>query len=203
MRHAVAVLYAAALTANCTHAEGYGPSLTVLLDFEDTASSQSIGEMRREVQQIMKPAGIFVNVRLRSDLQPAEHFEDLVLIRFKGLCRGMPDPMLIDERGPAAFARFYTVQGQVQPFGEVACDRVRRAVDSALWGGQRRDREELFGRALGRVLAHELVHVLGKTPAHGKSGVFRESLSGAQLVSDRLELHPADRDRLRHILRVR
>jgi hypothetical protein len=199
MRHAAALLFVLPLVSAGLRAEGYGPSLTVLVDFQQAASPESVGEMRREIQHILKPAGVDVDVRLRSEVGGNQDFQDLVLVKFKGACRPL-DPMLVDERGPAAFARSYTMDGDVQPFGEVACDRVRRAVESAMWGGERDQAETLFGRALGRVVAHELFHMLGSASRHSKTGVFKESLSGAQLISGSLELSSKDAEDLRRKL---
>jgi hypothetical protein len=198
MRHAAALMIACALASPGVFAEGFGPSLTVLLDFREAASRESLGEMQREVQQLLEPSGLRVELKLKSDFHSGDSFSDLVLVRFNGNCAAPVDPMLIDERGPLAFAR--TSGGQVLPFGEVACDSVRRAVETALWGGQRNNREELFGRALGRVVAHELVHILVRTDVHGKSGVFKPSLSGDQLIADHLALSPGDTRRLRESL---
>jgi hypothetical protein len=195
MRHAAALIFACLLATSGVFAEGFGPSLTVLLDFREAASRESLGEMQREVQQLLQPAGLRVELKLKSEVRSGDSFNDLVLVRFNGNCGAPVDPILIDERGPLAFAR--TNAGQVLPFSEVACDSVRRAVEAALWGGQRNYREELFGRALGRVVAHELVHILARTEVHGKSGVFKPSLSGDQLISDHLELSPGDARRLR------
>lgn len=54
----------------------------------------------------------------------------------------------------------------------------------------------LFGRALARVMAHEIVHMVGKCAGHSHAGVFRHALSGRQLIADKLELGPEDIARL-------
>lgn len=200
MRHAVALFYGLAFAVLGLHAEGFGPSVTVLLDFREAASAGSIGSMEREVRHLLAPAGLNVQLKLRSDVQPDESFDNLVLVRFQGNCAAQPDPMLIDERGPGPLALARTAEGQIQPFSEVACDSVRRAVDSALWGGQRNRREELFGRALGRVVAHELVHIVGQTGKHAKTGVFTTSLTGSQLIADGMTLDAADAKLIRKSL---
>jgi hypothetical protein len=179
------------------HAEGYGPSLTVLLDFQEAASPQTVGAMQREVRHLFEPAGMRVEVRLATNIQAGETFDRLVLMKVKGSCTPPADPMLIDERGPGPLAFPSTNNDAVQPFGEVACDSVRRAVESTLWGGQRRESEQLFGRALGRVVAHELAHIVAGTGEHGKSGLFTPALSGAQLVADHAEFNAEDVQRLR------
>ena len=56
--------------------------------------------------------------------------------------------------------------------------------------------DALLGRALGRVLAHEVVHILSKSGQHGTSGVARTALSGSQLIAPELRLEPEDLDRI-------
>jgi hypothetical protein len=84
----------------------------------------------------------------------------------------------------------------VQPFSEVACDKVTSAVRSAMFGGDFGNADVLLGRALGRVLAHEVVHILSKSSAHGRTGVARTSLSGSQLIAPQLRLETEDLERL-------
>jgi hypothetical protein len=55
----------------------------------------------------------------------------------------------------------------------------------------------LMGRALGRVLAHEVVHILTKSGAHGHDGVAKTALSGTQLIAPELRLEPEDVNRIR------
>ena len=196
MRQAAILLFATAFALG-VRAEGYGPGLTVLLDFQEAASLESMGEMRREVQQLLQPSGLRVELRLVSEVIQGDTFNDLILVKFKGNCSPPADPLLMDERGPGPLAFAHTADGRIQPFGEVACDSVRRAVESALWGHQHGIREELFGRALGRVVAHELAHILAQSNTHGKTGVFKPSLSGAQLIADHMEFSAEDTQRLR------
>lgn len=197
MRHAVALTILAACAMTSVHAEGYGPSLTVLLDFQSAASLESVGELQREVQHLLKPSGLRLQLRLRSEVRDNDAFDDVVVVTFKGNCQFPSDPMLLDERGPGPLAFAHTAEGKIQPFSEVGCDSVRRIVESALWGDQRRNRDQLFGRALGRVVAHELVHMLTQTNTHAKTGLFKPSLSGTRLIAEHLELTPEDYARLR------
>jgi hypothetical protein len=63
-------------------------------------------------------------------------------------------------------------------------------------GGDFANADLLFGRALGRVLAHEVVHILSKSGAHSRTGVTRTSLSGSQLIAPELRLGAADVERI-------
>jgi hypothetical protein len=63
-------------------------------------------------------------------------------------------------------------------------------------GGDFSKADVLLGRALGRVLAHEVVHILSKSGTHGRTGVARTSLSGSQLIAPELRLGAADLERI-------
>jgi hypothetical protein len=66
-------------------------------------------------------------------------------------------------------------------------------------GDDLRRADVLFGRALGRVLAYELVHVLTRSGEHGREGVERPALSGKELISGSLLLSRADLIRLQQV----
>ncbi len=45
----------------------------------------------------------------------------------------------------------------------------------------------MYGRALGRLLAHERYHVVGKTRDHTSAGVTRAAVSVSDLISDQFK----------------
>jgi hypothetical protein len=167
--------------------------LTIVLEFKGPHSDRSIAEMKHELEGIMKQTGRNVAFRERREVQE-DSFDNLVVVRFNGTCMVRPAGYMFDERGPLAYT--HTVGGEVLPFSEVECDKVVASVRSAMFGGDYAHADTLLGRALGRVLAHEIVHILSGSGDHGKAGVARESLSGAQLIGSELGIEPADRDRL-------
>ncbi len=192
---AIAVCLAGSLLPIAARAEiAIGTNLTVLLDFEGPRSDATVREMNREIDYLLRRTGVNLSMRLRSEIKPDEDFEDLVLLRFRGSCKMENMAPLMDERGPLAWS--HSVEGAILPFGEVACEKIRRAVEGALWGGQKKQRDELFGRALGRVVAHELYHIIGGTHAHGKRGVAQPSMSGQELIADRMEIANEDVERM-------
>jgi len=175
----------------------HSPSkLTVVMDFQGSPSPRALSAMERETEGILKPAGLSLGWRLATDAA-RESFEDLVVVEFKGACQFDPVPYVYDELGPMAFT--HSSDGNVQPFAEVSCSKVAASVSSALEGEGFPKADALFGRALGRVLAHELVHVLTGSEAHGREGVQRAALSGKDLISSALVLSPADLARLREV----
>jgi hypothetical protein len=171
----------------------FGEGITIVLDFQGPRSEQSVAEMKREFAGIMKDSTLRFDFRWRSQASE-EALTDLVLVRFTGKCVLEPVGYLYDERGPMAFT--YSTDGIVQPFSEVACDKVTSAVRSAMAGSDFANADVLLGRALGRVLAHEVVHILSKSGAHGRTGVAKTALSGSQLIAPELRLGPEDVERI-------
>ncbi|WP_031500162.1 hypothetical protein [Bryobacter aggregatus] len=160
------------------------PQLTVLLSIEGKSSPSTLAELKSELGDIMKDTGRTLDVRLRQDAAPTESFQDVVLVSLKGTCKMEKLQVFSDERGPLAWT--HSTDGAVLPFAEVSCDRIARSVASELWGGQRNQADKYLGRALGRVLAHELYHILGQTHEHNLDGsVAKEALSAKQLISDK------------------
>lgn len=181
------LLLAAALASACVAAGGLPVhNLTIVIEFDGTPSEPSVAEMEQELERIYREAGTQVSFRTRDQVQGGVA-SDLVLVRFRGRCMmDRTPPPLYDESGPLAWTR--VVEGAPSSFGEVNCDMVRKAVLSALWGQDYGRQELLFGRALGRVLAHEVYHMMAKTLHHGSTGVTEPALSGAQLIADSLDL---------------
>jgi hypothetical protein len=170
------------------------PDVTVVLDIKGSFSPGALLQMQKEADEIIGSSGIELGWRMRSDAT-AGTFKDLVVLTFKGACVIDPTPMLHDELGPYAFTR--VSNGEVQPFGEVDCGRVANSVKGAMAGDDYQKADLLMGRALGRVVAHELVHMLTKSGRHAHEGVYKASLSGKQLISDSLPLSALDVDHLR------
>jgi hypothetical protein len=165
-----------ALLASLAHAG----DLTIVLDFQGPRSARSIAEMKREFADIMKDSGLSFDWRTRTEAA-GQSYPNLVLFKFKGKCVLEPVGYLYDERGPLAFT--YSNDQSIQPFSEVECDKVTAQVRSAMFGGDYAQADLLLGRALGRVVAHEMVHILSNSKRHGPEGVSKEALSGKDLIS--------------------
>jgi hypothetical protein len=171
--------------------------LTVVLDFKGPHSRTSLNEMKRESGLILNSSGVLLDWRMFGE-NPSESYNDLVVMRFKGVCRYEPAVPIYYGLGPLAIT--YTANGEVQPFGEVDCDRVVNSARNAMSGGDYARGDLLIGRAMGRVVAHELVHMLTKSGQHGTEGVEKPALSGKQLIEGYLPLSVFDIDRLKQEL---
>jgi hypothetical protein len=180
----------------CAHAPVMAaPPVTLVLQFDQVYSAESLAVMEREVASIVSESGIKVDWRLLTDLRPTDSFESLVVVHFHGACNMEPALAPIDPRTYYGFT--YISDGYVLPFSEVECDKISNSIRPAMSKRQWRERDSVLGRALGRVLAHELFHMLAKTQHHADEGVTKSALSPSQLISDKLSMAPADLETLK------
>ena len=113
----------------------------------------------------------------------------LVVVKLVGRCDMDGSPALLIP-GPLGWS--HESDGVVLPFSDLACDNIRGAVQNALLAGNQARGNVLLGRAMGRVLAHELYHVVADSAEHGEDGVAQPALSARELTSGQLELRPSD-----------
>lgn len=157
--------------------------VTVVLQFEARHSEPSINEMKRELQALMKGSGVELNWRQLDELSASDSFPSLIVIKFHGSCEAsaLTTPLPGES---VALAYTHVSNGNVIPFADVECDRIRNSLAAVRTGYSSRN-DLLFGRAMGRVLAHELHHIIGRTRVHTEHGVSRKCLSPQDLIADR------------------
>ena len=134
-----------------------------------------------ELESIMEPIGLHFEWR---DLAKAGHevSAELAVVSFKGRCDVAN--LIGRTKFEGALGWTHVSDGQILPFTDISCDRVREFAQSGLIAFNAADREEKFGRAIARVLAHELYHIFANTMHHGSMGVAKEAYSIQDLLSD-------------------
>ena len=180
MRPVICALFAVVASACSAFATA---RVTLILQFDAAHSEQSVSEMKTELQSLMRDAGVELSWRRIDELSSSDSFPSVVVVTFHGSCEMKPfAPPLPSE--PVALASTHLSDGHVIPFADVECDRIRSSLRSAhAESGNVGDL--LFGRAMGRVLAHELHHIIDRTRAHTPHGITRKSLSPRDLIADR------------------
>jgi hypothetical protein len=163
---------------------GEGPfALTaVYTEFEHEPPPLVVDSLKRELTSIMSPAGMPLEWRSLAAPRTGETFSELAVVTFKGTCdlSGLI-PRRIDT-GALGFT--HLTDRQIIPFSEVDCDRIRGFLSKALVPMGPPDREEVFGRAIARVVAHELYHIFTKTVHHGSSGLSQATYTVRDLMAD-------------------
>jgi len=68
----------------------------------------------------------------------------------------------------------------------VDCNLIRQLIAEPLAGAPPIEQHRLLGRAMARVLAHEMYHVLTNSTKHGTHGIAKAAYSCAELAADHL-----------------
>jgi hypothetical protein len=162
----------------------------VFCDFHSQPESAVVDRMKAEIRDILRPAEIDISFRdLRRYTPDAqdEVFQKTVIIHFQGACQSefRVSPLVLDDTAVVSspeLARTDIQDGHVLPYVNVYCNEIRAFVPAAAHVSQ----QQIFGRALGRVVAHELYHALLNTRKHAQRGLARSSQSPRDLTGDEL-----------------
>ena len=149
-------------------------------------SKVAVHEMGREAAHILKQSGVSLRLRVGAPSQAVNGM--LVVVKLVGHCDMDGSPAFL-EPGPLGWA--HEVKGSVLPFSNLACDNLRGAVEAAMSDNNQIRGNVLLGRAMGRVLAHELYHIVADTADHSREGVTQAALTPRELTSGDLELLPS------------
>ena len=158
--------------------------LGVYYSFDAPAPAALLDEMQSELTRILAPSGLSADWRASDE--PRRHGEDfpgLVVFRFSGHCT--VDDFEGDAPNPAgqALAETDIINGHVLPFAKVDCDRVRALIAPTLKRMPRDWQTETLGRALARVGAHEIYHMLTGVEEHASRGIFQAGHSRRDLTA--------------------
>ncbi|MBL8216771.1 MAG: hypothetical protein JNK87_38985 [Bryobacterales bacterium] len=161
--------------------------------------------MRAEVEALLDSTGLLLDWRLLGTQTGTEVHTNLYVIRFRGHCHTRDLRVLYSELGPygdpTILGLSHTSDNNILPFGQIDCDNVRRSIAAAALSREESQREAVLGRALGRVFAHELFHMMTGRSGHSRKGVFKASQRREDLTSARLEFETGELEELRQLAR--
>ena len=175
--------------------EAQPPAITVYTQFENTPSAVSASTMRQDLEAIMDPMGLQFTWRDLRGSSGSEVSVELVVVSFKGTCQ-MTDALPPNGES-GALGWTHMSDGAILPFSDVDCDKIRRFIASEVRSLDSQQREIVYGRAVGRVLAHELYHVFSNTTRHAAWGVAKAFYTAHDLVSDEFHFQEKDNRALR------
>ena len=190
MKQLVFCLALAALPALCASSQSVAGSLapvTLYTDFQQAVPQAVVEALRGEVDSIMSPLGLRFEWRPLSDFRSERVSAAVAVAHFEARCD--VSGLVMRENQPGSLGWTEISGGTILPFTHVDCERVRTFLQTTLLGYHPHDRERAYGRALGRVLAHELYHVFGNTPKHVASGVAKEKYSVEDLLAADFKFH--------------
>jgi hypothetical protein len=150
------------------------------------ASTVVLEAMQRETEALMD-SGSFHLQWLHEPHEVAA--ASLVVVHLEGSCN--PWPAAVIQPAVQRLASTSVANGRILPFINLDCAALRQFLARALRGTLKPSPQFLYGRALGRLLAHELYHVVGKTRDHTSAGVTRAAVSVSDLISDQFKFGKA------------
>lgn len=142
--------------------------------------AESRSAMRAELQRLLAPAGIEVFWKDIHYRKTTEDFELIAVASFEGSCSpSVTTSTPVTEK----LADTSITDGHILPFFRVDCTRVVQLLGSQM-------ESAMVGRALGRVIAHEIYHIVGRTAEHHDTGVAKAVFSAWDLKDPRFEFDP-------------
>jgi hypothetical protein len=153
----------------------------VYTHFQQPPSALLTTSLQTEVESIMAPIGLTFRWLDIGDADGKQLSSELAVVNFLGRCD--LDGMTARNAKPGPLGWTHVSDGEIIPFADVDCSAVRSFIQRELLGADARQRARTLGRALGRVVAHELYHIFAKTTHHGVDGVARESYTVRDLVT--------------------
>ena len=150
--------------------------------------------LETELQRVMTPAGIDIVWRSGTDSGAAEPGY-IVVGSFSGECSA-------ERTAQAGFSvqkalADTAVQNErILPYFRVDCGRLLSQLSPLLGRVSAPLRADLLGRAMARVIAHEIYHILAQTPEHAHDGLAKPQFSLKDLTATRFDLNSASLHRL-------
>jgi len=155
--------------------------VTLYTAFQQAPPDGVAPAIESELGNIMLPAGLHFDWHPLSEAGGRVSFQ-LAVVHFKGQCDtqdlrpewGYPDPL----------GWTHVSDGEILPFIDVNCDGVRLFTQRSLISLTGPGRDAAYGRAVARVLAHELYHFLANTKGHASGGLAKAAYSVEELLGE-------------------
>jgi hypothetical protein len=160
----------------CLHAETLG----VYLD--NPLPEPAAASFREELRNLLKETGVSIELRSLKDRRAGESFDRLLVVELSGSCDVFDEAAPLKKRSPLASTQ--AEGNRILPYTELFCGRIRGLLAAALEREPLYRRHTLLGRALARVLGHEIYHFLAQEKTHALSGVAKDCLAGHDLLGE-------------------
>jgi len=165
--------------------------------FEHTPPDALTATLRQNLDTLLAPGSLGLDWHDLTAGAGTSSYPSLVVLRFYGQCDLSLAPAAQLTTGPLGWTDLS--DGRILPFASVDCDRVRVFLGKDLTRLAAPERTRRFARALARVAAHEIYHVLAQTSHHAAEGVFQSAYTRANLLDDAFRFDEFDSRTLRAV----
>jgi hypothetical protein len=166
-------------------------SLVVYLRTAPDQPPAAVDFMKRELHVLMEEAGYRIEFRTPSEVPAEGHDAAIAVVELNGKCDLSPSSSAKPMDRRVSLASTPVIDGRVLPFSRVHCAVVDQFVAPVLALRPLFERDFLYGRALGRLVAHELYHVLANEQGHDTEGVSKPVFTAGDLLAERFDFQHA------------
>jgi hypothetical protein len=179
---ALAVTAAPAQTTASPHFN----DVAVYYNFQHEPESSVIEAFEHETASILSPMGDPIAWRPMEEGNSWQPTAQLAVLTFLGDCNALS--VELHRSNLRALGITHLSDGEIIPFSEIDCDSIHEVVDGRLTKLTDKERKTMFARAMGRVVAHELYHILAHTSRHTPVGIAKASFTTHDLIDGELSV---------------
>ena len=173
-------------------------ALEVYIKGQDASTPDVLAAMDRELNALMESAGYRVIWRGAADPPSGAGAENLVIVELRGVCMAQFSTTAVKPLAwTVPLASSSVVDGKILPFSWLDCTALNRFLAPVASDKPKVGQDDLYGRSMARLLAHELYHVLARTDGHALAGIAKARFSTSDLLADHLDFETVTLDRLR------
>jgi len=164
-------------------------TLVVFLTSDSAIAPGAFSEIQKEVSHLLQPAAIHVDWRDPAIDREGVENDYSAVIRLRGTCSSTEPGTRFQHAvsGPYTLASSAVAEGVILPFADIDCAALNSFLGPALWKEPDPVREFVYARAVARLMAHELYHVVGQTSLHARSGISGPAFTVAELLSEHFD----------------
>lgn len=169
--------------------------LAIILDAEQPLPGLTLTAMRAELQDLLTPAGILPVLYIAEAVVHVGETFDVVTVFLQGCSLvppGYQSPLPLVPLGWVT-----KTDGEFLSIIHIDCSLTASHVASAIVWNQAGLSKPLMGRALARILVHELLHYLTNSTGHSGSRLFSKFMDPFTLIEPGIKLEPCDLQSLR------
>ena len=143
------------------------------------------GAMQKEVAELM--GGLGFEVRWEQAASYRDVPGRILMVDLDGDCRVASHAEAQPVPDGTPIGSTASSDNRLLPFITLNCDAINGLMTPSLAEMPQAAREFLVGRAMGRILAHEIFHIVTQSPQHAESGVAKARFSAADLLKPNFE----------------
>jgi hypothetical protein len=179
------LLYVSASSGRSESITPAAADVDVYLKTGQGVSTAVLDEMKSELASLMQGTGVRFEWRVLKESRADTISGFAVVVELRGQCGvtwHADWPQLVGNATPLASSAM--ADGYILPFSWIDCAALNRLVGPLIADEPDALRDYIYGRALARLLAHELYHVFMQTTAHAQTGIAKAQFTAAELLAE-------------------